>query len=264
MFKGKMVTPATPERVFALCKIVEKESAINIQALKEKMEPSFLSQSTSYYADYRTAAEELGLIKIEDNMVSLAVDSDVIKSISAMRQYINAHLELFSTGQFYRVTQQFFEYGDTVFEKDKNVAAWAQEMGSLTGDSSIDAPAMRGWRFWSAFLGFGYLHEMFVIPNASQFLLDLINQSDLEEDRLYSFGEFVSTLRPLCNILISSEITNRSLNYGVSAGLRSLHDRNIIELKHIMDQEDIWNLYPMPAHTIKGTVTNIIICRRSQ
>ena len=45
MFQNKMVTPAIPERVYTLCKIVEK-GAISSAEIKEKMEPAYLNQTT--------------------------------------------------------------------------------------------------------------------------------------------------------------------------------------------------------------------------
>lgn len=50
MFKEKMVTTAIPERVFALCKIVEKGS-IYAGELKNKMEPEFLGNGSVYFND---------------------------------------------------------------------------------------------------------------------------------------------------------------------------------------------------------------------
>lgn len=38
------------------------------------MEPDFLQNKSSYFNDYRNAAEELGLISISDDLVSLAVE----------------------------------------------------------------------------------------------------------------------------------------------------------------------------------------------
>ena len=102
-----MATPAIPERVFTLCKIVEKRP-ISSSDLKERMEPEFLHNSSSYYADYRNAAEELRLISISDNMISLAVNPEVIKSIESMRKYINGQLEQFKNGQFYQVTSAYY------------------------------------------------------------------------------------------------------------------------------------------------------------
>ena len=85
----------------------------------------------------------------------------------------------------------------------------------------------------------------------------------MEENQLYSFNDFISALRPYCNIVIPGDITNRTLNYGVSAGLRTLHDNKIIKLEHIMDQE-AWSIYPMPGHSIEDTVTSVSILRRNK
>ena len=88
MFQNKMVTTAIPERVYALCKIVEKKAMASSEA-KDRMEPSYLNQKSSYYSDYRNAAEELQLITNTDNILSLGVDSSVLKSMDTMRFYIN-------------------------------------------------------------------------------------------------------------------------------------------------------------------------------
>ena len=47
MFKGKMITTAIPERVYTLCKIVEKGS-ITSNDLKEKNGPEFLKNGSLY------------------------------------------------------------------------------------------------------------------------------------------------------------------------------------------------------------------------
>ena len=102
MFKSKMVTTAIPERVYALCKIVEKK-AISSSEVKEKMEPTYLNQKSSYYSDYRNAAEELNLITVTDNVLSIGVDPSVLKNMDTMRFYINGQLDQFREGQFDRV-----------------------------------------------------------------------------------------------------------------------------------------------------------------
>ena len=259
MFNDRMATPAIPERVFTLCKIVEKRP-ISSSDLKERMEPEFLHNSSSYYADYRNAAKELRLISISDNMISLAVNPEVIKSIESMRKYINGQLEQFKNGQFYQVTSAYYSLGNQVLNGEKNVAAMAPQMSQLIG-RPVDAMAMRAWRFWVSFLGFGYLQDMFLIPNADVFLKDLIDNAGFEKKKRYSFGEFIERLRPYCNIVIDTNPSNRKINYGISNGLRALHDSGCIKLEHILDQEDIWNLYPLKAHAITGTVTNITISK---
>lgn len=258
MFKEKMSTPAIPERVYALCKIVEKKSISNSE-LREKMEPEFLNNKTKYYSDYKNAAKELGLITISDQLISLGVESKVLVSSESMRAYINKKLESFSQGQFYEVTRAYFEQSNEVLNSEKNIAEMDVFFSRIT-KRQVDSKAMHAWRFWVTFLGFGYLYDMFFIPNASTFLWDLLSESSLEKGKKYSISEAIEAIRPYCNIIISPDPSNRSLNYGVSNGLRTLNDLGLIEMEHIMDQKDLWDLYPMKAHTISSTITNITIC----
>ena len=256
MFKDKMVTPAIPERVYAFCKIVEK-GPITASEIKEKMEPDFLGNKSSYFNDYRNAAEELGLISISDDLVSLAVEDKVVKSTDNMRKYINQQLEKFNTGQFYLVTNAFFEKGSDIFKEDKNIANLGPMFSEMTG-LQVDAMAMRAWRFWASFLGFGYLQDMFIIPNANVFLKDIIMESNIEKNKMYSISEFVDILSPKANIILS-DLSNKKFNYGVSNGLRALQHSGFLKMEHILDQKDIWALYPMKAYSNDSIITNIMI-----
>lgn len=258
MFQDKMVTPAIPERVYTLCRIAA-EGTITERALKEKMEPSYLNQNTSYFADYRTAAEELQLITRSDGNIALAVEPAVIASMESMRLYVNGRLEEFASGQFYQVTKAYYAWGSSVLSGEKNLTALAQPLSKAIG-RQVDAMAMRAWRFWASYLGLGYLHDMFFIPNADVFLRDVIAHAGLEQGSSYSFGAFIESILPYSRMIVDDDPANRQISYGVSNGLRSLHDMGIIRLEHILDQTDIWSLYPQP-HQIAGTVTNITICR---
>ena len=258
MFREKMTTPAIPERVYALCKIVEKRP-ISSRDLKERMEPSYLNQSSSYFGDYRAAAEELKLIVISDNVVSLAVASSTIHSIFDMRSHVNSMLEEFRMGQFYQITKAYFDMGSEVLSGNKNIAQWDDVFRNRFG-IAVDQMALRGWRFWATFLGFGYLQDMFFIPNADVFLRDLISRSGLERNEHYAVSAFVKALCPQGNIVLSGAISEKRFNYGVSNGLRTLHDQGFLKMEHILDFEDLWSLYPMKAHSISGTITHITIC----
>ncbi len=258
MFKDKMVTPATPERVYALCKIVEKEARPAAE-VREKMEPAVLSGDRQvYFPDYRAAAEELGLIINSDQMLSLAVSRETIASITAMRQYVNTKLREFPDGQFYKVTQAYFGLDAAVLTGEQSLVNLAPQMSELTS-MPIDAPAMRGWRFWVAFLGFGYLQDMFFVPNANVFIGDILKHLKPARGTMFSFSEFIELIAPYAQIIIGADTSSHRINYGLSNALRTLHDRGIIRLEHILDSGDIWNLYPLKAHPISGTVTNVTI-----
>lgn len=259
MFQNKMVTPAIPERVYTLCKIVEKK-AISSAEVKERMEPSYLNQKTSYYNDYRTAAEELQLITITDNVLSLGVDSSVLKSMDTMRLYINGQLDKFREGQFYKVTKAYYDMGENILHGEQNVANMASIMTLKTG-VSVDSMEMRAWRFWAAYLGFGYLQDMFVIPNADTFLKDIIKQADFDKNKRYSIVSFLEKIRPYADIIIDSSKESKTFNFGVSNGLRTLQDAGFIKMEHIMDQEDTWNLYHINELSANEIITNITILK---
>lgn len=260
MFQNKMPTPAIPERVYALCKIVEKK-AMPTAEVKEKMEPSYLNQTTGYYYDYRNAAEELQLITITDNVLSLRVDASVLNNMDSMRFYINGQLDRFREGHFYKVTKAYYDMGGSILQHEKqNVANMASLMMSKTG-MSIDSKEMRAWRFWAAYLGFGYLQSMFIIPNADIFLQDIIKRGSFDKNKRYSITEFLEKLRPYADIIIDPADERKTFNFGVSNGLRTLEDAGYIKMEHIMDQKDIWNLYHIDALSANETVTNITVLK---
>lgn len=254
-----MVTPAIPERVYTLCKIVEKK-AMSTSEVKEKMEPSYLNQKSSYYNDYRNAAEELQLITVTDNVLSVAVDASVLKNMDTMRSYINGQLNQFREGQFYKVTKAYFDMGEEILHGEQNVANMASLMTLKTG-ISVDSMAMRAWRFWASYLGFGYLQDMFVIPNADTFLQDIISKAEFEKNKRYSIAGFLEKLRPYSDIIIDSSNGIKKFSFGVSNGLRTLQDAGAIRMEYILDQEDTWNLHHVDALSANETVTNITVLK---
>ena len=228
MFREKMKTPAIPERVYTLCKIVEKK-LLTVQELKNKMEPDYLQQSTSYFADYREAAEELGLISVTDQNVELAASPSAVRSMADMRRYVNGRLEEFADGQFYRVTKAYYARGANVLHGEQNVANLAPSLEEEIG-RPLDAKAMRAWRFWIVYLGFGYLHGMFLVPNADVFLHDLMDGTDLDQHLTYSFGEFIENILPRAGFVFHADLSYRLLIYCVPTCLRPPHPPRVLRM----------------------------------
>ena len=224
------------------------------------MEPSYLNQATSYYNDYRNAAEELQLIVITDNVLSLAVDPSVIKDMDSMRFYVNGQLDRFREGQFYKVTKAYFSMGESILHGEQNVANMASAM-TLRAGIQVDSMAMRAWRFWASYLGFGYLQDMFVIPNADVFLHDIIEKVGFDKNKRYSITEFLEKLRPHSDIIIDPSSGSKTFSFGVSNGLRTLQDAGYIKMEYIMDQEDTWNLYHINELSASETVTNMTVLK---
>ncbi len=265
MFRKRMETEPIPERVFALCKIVESERSISVSDLRNRMEPAGLNESASlYFPIYRETAEELGLIKVFDNIVSLGCEENVFSSMLAMRFFINSHIERFSNGPFYQVTNAYYKKDVGILHGVQNVG---QILPSIKQDLTVDVntDAMRGWRFWAEYLGFGIrTSDMFVLPNAYEFLLDLINNSRCELKKSYPTSEFVNMLRPQINIIVDPNDMSKTFSFGVSMALRMLHDFGIIHMDHILDDKDRWSLYKMPVHDVPNEVSQISVLKKGE
>lgn len=260
MFTSKMQTEATPERVFALCKLVESKGTATRSNLQELMEPKFLENSSKYFGPYCNTAVELGLLTISDNNVSLAVDRETIADTESMRRYVNASLSKFSEGAFVRFTRAFFAKGRQVLDMT-DLDTMVREVGTEAG--GIDVSNIRAWRFWASFLGLIRIHsvgtKVTLLPNAATFLADAIDASGLELGVPHRTSDLMDRIGTTVSIVCNLEET--PLNYGVSCGFRTLHDIGKVKLEHVLDQEDIWTLDPLPGHLLDSTVTNITILR---
>ncbi len=262
MFDSTMKTMAIPERVFALCQVL-KEGAIAEETARKMFEPGTVSGNSPYFGAVETAASQLGLIETNDDSkeVRLAVDKKIVDNMQAMRLYVNGRIESVSDGQFYKTTKTWMLKSDELFKVDKDLQNVSKMVSILNGydpDLKLDEDSMRAWRFWSSFLGFGYLHEMFFMPNAATYLWDSIKNAGIKAKKIYTISEFFDLLKPFTNICLSDdELSRRKMNFAVSNAMRTLNDLGVIELKYVNDREDEWNLTPMPLHTFASLVTDV-------
>lgn len=259
MFDNNMRTEATPERVYALCRIVEKKP-MSLTELRERMEPEYLQNGSVYFHTYKNAAEELELISVSDNVASLSVDPAVVSSLASMRRYVNARMERFREGKFYKLTHEYYRRGAGILALEDSVVKMAGPLSTGLG-IAVGGDDMRAWRFWASFLGLGCMQDMLLLPNAAIYLQDAMVNAGLTTGQ-YSFGELIHAIRPYCGMIFGDEVSGHVMNYGVSNGLRTLHDLGVIRMEHVLDQRDIWSLFPIPAHQIPETVTNVAILRQ--
>lgn len=264
MFAERMFTEAIPERVYALCKLLENKSLSSEEA-RESMEPQFLLKSeekskTLYFQRYLNAAIELELIVKADGILSLSVGKSVLKSIDTFRCYVIQKLEKFKNGLFYKVTKKYMDNGLELCMKYKNISNSVSYFSDVLNDKVVEDD-MRAWRFWVSFLGIAYVQNMNVIPNAADFLWDLIKICEIQKKKIYSMTEFIDELRPYCNILIDSNTQTNNLNIAVSNGLRTLHDQRKIHMQKIDDFQDVWTMDQLDKHFINRAVTHVEILK---
>lgn len=262
MFDSTMKTEPIPERVYSLCRALLK-GPVNENELKKAIEPDSLNEKGSYFSIVKSAAEQLRLIEsnADDNTLMLAVDKHDVDTIKSMRLYVNSILETCSDGQFYKTTHTWMTHSDELLNVSKDYQSVSKIISFLNSyDNSLRLAEsnMLGWRFWATFLGFGYLQEMFFLPNPAVFLYDCIINSQIEKKKEYTVSEFIQNLRPYIDICIGDEIEERRLNFAVSNAFRTLHDLGIITLKFVNDRQDEWNMYDMPLHTFSSQITDVV------
>lgn len=258
MFEDRMVTSAIPERVYALCQAV-KSRGMAENKLRELLEPSDLGGKTKYFGSVRDAAKQLGLISDKEGEISLLVDKKSIDSISLFRKSIITNIDSVENGLFYAVSQEYFNLGDKIYKyssvSDKQLVEYmTQSVGKAVYEDD-----MRAWRFWAAFLGFGHLQGMMLLPNVAQYLREVISLCGMNKNREYSMSEFITMIKPYCGIILGTVSDDHILNMAFSNGLRVLHDEGEIILQHKLDRGDMWFLYKAELHGIQSTVTHITI-----
>lgn len=244
MFIGNMVTEAIPARVFALYKIVEAKKGISRAELQGLMEPKGIYEGTSYFSVIIKTALELKIIEDKDNSISLVEGKEHFKTIEDFRKYIISILQDFSDGQFWKCTNIIMNMNEKIFEYTTiSDSAMLNYLSSELGET-ITAPMIRGWRFWSQFLGFGVMNEMTFLPNAYVYVKDVIRLINLEKKQEYSMADFMSKFMQYGRIVLSPTTSDKNLNIAMSSALRELHDNGEIMLKSGSDQEMKWLLYP--------------------
>lgn len=244
MFIGNMVTEAIPARVYALYKIVESKKGISRSELQGLMEPKEIYEGTSYFSAIMKTAEELKLIENKDNVVSLSGDMERLKTIEDFRRYVISILPDLSGGQFWKCTNVIVNMNEKIYEysaiSDLNMLNYiSKQLGE-----TVKAPMIRGWRFWSQFLGFGLMNEMAFLPNAYVYVKDVLCLMNLEKKQEYTMSDFMARFMQYGRIMLSSSVSEKNLNIAMSSALRELHDNGEIVLKFGSDQEMKWILYP--------------------
>lgn len=247
MFVGNMVTEAIPARVFALYRIVETKKGISRGELQNLIEPPEIYKgSSSYFSAVLKAAEELKLIENKDNVVSLLDEKKQLKTIDDLRAYVISILPDLKDGQFWKCSNVIVNMNDKIFEYSSITDSEMLKYLSDQVGETINAPMIRGWRFWSRFLGFGVMKDkdMVFLPNAYVYVKNVISLMGLEKKQEYPMSDFMTRFMQYGQILLPSTTSNRNLNIAMSSALRELHDNGEIVLKYGSDQKMKWILYP--------------------
>ena len=234
-----MIPDPTPERVFALCRLIARRS-MSRDELRNAM--SLGKASSSSYSEFQSAlsvaAEGPGALHDADDKLVLAIAPEHLASPTAFRRYAGTRAFRNKDSSFVLFTRWYLAQNERVFALDSwevKAKTAAQEVPALAGLRENDA---LGWRFWAAFFGLGYLSGASLIPNANIRLADLFATAFPESfpyDEPVQAADFMPWL--------AEKMPEADLNgvwpMAVSAGLRTLDELGRIRLEARQDTHRI-------------------------
>lgn len=215
----------TPERVLAICRLVEKGSytAAELSQLCELDKDANVNEES--IRNSIAAAEELNLIKKVGDRYTLSVNSECLTSARNFRKIISPLIFSNKNTTFFKLTEWFISNADQalILNKFDDFAAVAAKTGvDIVTDNDV-----LGWRFWMRYIGHAYQYNRTLIPNMKIRLEDAM--SSLEKGSRMTCTQFVGWIKE--NIPeAASSCSNASLPLALSNGLRTLQSEGKIEL----------------------------------
>lgn len=254
LFDKYFIPEVIPERVYALLKLV-KSGQYTKDDLRDLMLPKELNRNQDEFNTVFRALDNTGLIKVNElsNIVECKIADNEIDTVDKYRRYMS---KLATSGN-----NLFIQFTSWYISQNQNVFFYksAEDFSStLKGQFiNMDKKLVLGWRFWASFLGYGYLHEVFLIPNMYIRISDVLYTDRLTTNESIHFRTFMEHTTKLCPEIQLPD--DKSLPIALSNGLRSLHDMGKIKLVYTPDSTDVWYLFRSESHEIHENVTDIII-----
>jgi len=267
MFKNhpdRMRMEPTPERVLAVCKMVEmqpmpKDALIQTMTLGEGSADTIAITAASI----AVALEELHIIEQKDGILSVVVQNEALISPNSFRQFVSSQVFHNSESTFFRFSKWFIEQNEKIFE----LGSWEVLATTARTESKlldcVNENAILGWRFWAAFLGLGYLSGTILIPNMKVRIQDVLST---EFSKHFSFNQSIRAdefLSWIASKIPEVDYHQDYLPLAFSAGLRTLNALGLIELQ-VQRDTDVVRLFKVdgdPNNTFSHILVREVICK---
>lgn len=276
-FQDRFPGVCTPHRVFALCKLVGY-GRYTREELKDYLIPMGVSGQDRGRNDRFRSVFNLAmagdLIETDpDGKIMLRLPEVAVSSPESFRQAVanqvfsRPHLMFcrFTSWYFARNTQVLGESSADLYRNFNREMQFGDQDLNAYNDTNIAA-----WRPWAAYLGLGYIHDKVLIPNGAERIGNALKGSpDLPRKKTIPFAQFMNWLNRTCPELDYGAIFmanlgaakwgEQRLTFGLSAGLRTLHDMGRLQMTLTADATDLWHLTPSLNHPISQEVSEITI-----
>ena len=241
IYPDKMPPESTPERVYALFRLVSKRPSTrkNLRSAMV-MKDVFGDRHQDVFSKTFKCADELGLISEKDGNVNATVDIEVLGDYVSFRKFVAQRVFNNKETTFFKVTEWYLAKNEKVY----SLLNWEKVAAEADRDGiNIRENDMLGWRWWASFLGLGYLHDTILVVNLATRIKDFLEGKTFPVNQRVSAGLFVESFESVCPEAKSSR-NGVTLGLGVSNGLRVLEKEGGIELPAQRDAERV-NLFPI-------------------
>ena len=229
----------TPERVLAVCRLLAdwpmaKEQLQDTMTLSKTGEKS----SAEINSALDVAMRDLQLISAKDGKLYYTGSPDILQTTTNFRRFVASQVFLRKSSTFFLFSQWMIACNDrmTSLQGWQNMSLQAKnEVSAL---SSLDENAITGWRFWAAFLGLGYLSGTMIIPNMKLRIQDVL-ATQYTKENTYGVTISAKAFATWLNSKLPEADCTGTMPLAVSAGLRTLHELNLIHMETRRDTERV-------------------------
>lgn len=271
-FDDRIKNIITPQRVLALCKLVQYEKLSKAE-LKDYLEPPGINQKQDKFSEIFNFAVKGELVFEDvDGKIATKLSKNDLASPASFRQAIAKRTFLNPGLVFCRFTSWYLARGEKVYmESSATLAEEFDREVNLAKDINIyNETNITAWRTWANYLGFGFVHSAVLIPNVAVRVQDcLAVDKELKRNQSLLFTDFMKWLAGTCPELDGGPIyinnqgaavsEEQHLSVALSFGLRALHDAGQIKLDDVRDATNVWYLTEVENHQIPSKVSQISI-----
>lgn len=254
--------PATPQRIHALIRLMDKKPAWQKQELLDLIQPKALAPTQKIGTDVIEAAVNLGFVKVDQGELSLHDSARGLRDIEAFRQALvaktsRARAELQANYRFNLFTAWYATMDETVLQitNPELIIRFDERMPSETADRIMNTTKFNAWRTLATFLGYGWVYGSNLVPDATVRIRPLL-PALLPAEGPVPIGTFLLNLASTCPELDGGDVfrltwqhdrptqRERRVSLMVSNALRRLQQTGSISLTRLPDASETWRLFP--------------------
>lgn len=241
MFSKVRLRPErTPKRVYALLKLVDyKNGLLKEEEIYKYIQPNNIKNDSNEVKLVFKFCKDNNLIDIDfDNKVILKINKEALKDESCFRKFMTKLVyDDITKNTFYLITEKILATNLEIYD----LHGFENILLSLKL-SQASKESILAWRFWAAYLGYGFILNGQFVVNPHLKIKDFIEENlSYDEDKQITVRLFIEALIKTCPEF-SVAIKGNNISTHLSIALVTLESLNVIKLVEVKDSSEKWSL----------------------